>query len=141
MKKATIAILILLVIAGTAFGAYKLGTKQANKQTVSPVSISPTVTPTVKPENVAEKIQLILANKYNKPVNEVNVTIAEQNSQYAGGSVLFGQGGPGEAGMFLARKVGNVWEVVFDGNGNADCNKMRQVYGFPDDILKPNFCE
>ncbi len=90
--------------------------------------------------NVSQEIQYLLAKKYNKPVEEVKITISKQDDNYAGGSVLFGQGGPGEGGMFLARKVENIWEVVFDGNGNVDCNKMRQEFGFPDSILKPNFC-
>lgn len=89
---------------------------------------------------VGQEIQYILAAKYNKSVNEVKITITKQDGGYVSGSVLFGEGGPGEGGIFLARKAGNIWEVVFDGNGNVDCNKMRQEYGFPDTILKPNFC-
>lgn len=92
-------------------------------------------------ESVSQEIQYILAKKYNKPVGEVKITISKQTDQYAGGSVLFGKGGPGEGGIFLARKVGNMWEVVFDGNGNVDCSKMRNEYSFPDEILKPNYCD
>lgn len=91
--------------------------------------------------SVGQEIQYALAGKYNKSVNEVKITIAKQDGNYAGGSVLFGEGGPGEGGMFLARKAGNIWGVVFDGNGSVDCSKMQQEYGFPDTILKPNFCD
>ncbi len=92
-------------------------------------------------EDVSQKIQSLLAKKYNKPVGEVKITITKQDGNYVSGGVLFGQGGPGEGGIFLARKVGNIWEVVFDGNGSIDCLKMRQTYNFPDSILKPNFCD
>lgn len=85
-------------------------------------------------------IQTILATKYNRPISEVDVTVTKEVRGFASGSVLFGQGGPGEGGMWLA-VLGNGWNVVFDGNGNVDCNKMRQKYGFPDSILKPNFCD
>ncbi len=91
--------------------------------------------------SVDQEIQYLLAKKYNRPIEEVKITILKQDDNYVGGSVLFGNGGPGEGGMFLARKVDNLWEVVFDGNGNVDCNKMRQEFGFPDAILKPNFCD
>lgn len=91
--------------------------------------------------SVGQEIQYALAAKYNKPVDKVKITITKQDGGYVSGSVLFGEGGPGEGGMFLARKAGNIWEVVFDGNGNVDCHKMRQEYGFPDTILKPNFCD
>ncbi len=92
-------------------------------------------------ESVEEEIEAILAKKYGKSSDEVKVTITKQSDSFAGGSVSFGEGGPGEVGMFLARRVDNVWEVVFDGNGNVDCTKMRQEYGFPNEILKPNFCD
>lgn len=87
-----------------------------------------------------QAIQAILAKKYNKQLSEVAVKVNKEVPGFAAGSVLFGQGGPGEGGMWLA-VLGNGWEVVWDGNGSVDCNKMRQVYGFPDVILKPNFCD
>ena len=92
-------------------------------------------------ESVSQEIQYILAAKYKKPVSQVKITMTKQTNQYASGSVLFGTGGPGEGGIFLAMKSGNIWEVVFDGNGSIDCNIMRAEYGFPDEILKPNFCD
>ena len=85
-------------------------------------------------------IQAFLANKYNKPIAEVKITIQKEAPGFAAGSVSFGQGGQGEGGMWLA-VAGNQWDVVWDGNGAVDCNKMRQQYGFPDTILKPNFCD
>lgn len=90
---------------------------------------------------VAQEIEYILAQKYNKPADEVRVTIARQTDTYVAGSVLFGKGGPGEGGLVLAAKIDNVWTVVYDGNGSIDCNKMRQQYKFPDEILKPNYCD
>lgn len=85
-------------------------------------------------------VQAFLANKYRKSLSEVKVTIQKEAPGYAAGSVSFGQGGPGEGGLWLA-VAGNQWDVVWDGNGSVDCNKMRQKYGFPDTILKPNFCD
>lgn len=103
---------------------------QATLKTVSPAS-SP---------DTKSAIQSVLADKYKKPLSEVQVTVGKEVQGFASGSVLFGQGGPGEGGMWLAL-LGNGWQVVWDGNGNVDCNKMRQQYGFPDTILKPNFCD
>ena len=85
-------------------------------------------------------IQAFLANKYKKPISEVKVIIQKEAPGFASGSVSFGQDGQGEGGMWLA-VAGNQWDVVWDGNGAVDCNKMRQQYGFPDTILKPNFCD
>lgn len=107
-----------------------------NWQAVS--TTTPTSTPIVYPDT-AHAIQAALATKYGKPLADVHVTVYKEVPGYASGSVLFGQGGPGEGGQWLA-VLGNGWSVVWDGNGNVDCAKMRSVYGFPDTILKPNFC-
>ncbi|HNS71688.1 MAG TPA: hypothetical protein PKK07_03120 [bacterium] len=85
-----------------------------------------------------EEIKYILAGKYRKEINTVKVSINKSTQDYISGSVSFGNG---EGGIFLARRQGNMWEVVYDGNGSIDCIKMRQIYGFPDEILKPNFCD
>lgn len=90
--------------------------------------------------SVSQEIESLLARKYNKPIEEVRVTISKQNDNYIAGSVLFGKGGPGEVGLVLAAKINNIWTIVYDGNGSIDCNKMRQEYNFPDGILKPNYC-
>jgi len=92
-------------------------------------------------ESLGQEIQYLLADKYSKPVDQVNVTVTKQTDTHAAGSVLFGDGGPGEGGMFLAAKIDELWQVVFDGNGSVDCDKMREEYNFPDEILKPNFCD
>ncbi len=86
-------------------------------------------------------IQRILAGKYQKALSEVSVTVTKSDSSHAAGSVMFGQGGPGEGGMFLAVKTGDKWEVVYDGNGSIDCTKMRQEYQFSDEMLRPEFCD
>jgi len=85
-------------------------------------------------------IQAVLAKKYNKQLNEVDVKVTKEVPGFAAGSVLFGQGGVGEGGMWIA-VLGNDWEVVWDGNGNVDCDELRQKYGVPDSILKPAFCD
>jgi hypothetical protein len=91
--------------------------------------------------SVEQEIQYILAGKYSRLADEVEATVLKQDGNFASGSVLFGQGGPGEGGMFLAAKTGNIWQVVFDGNGSVDCEKMRQEYKFPEEILVPDFCD
>lgn len=170
MKNLIIIGVVIVVFGLGLFAVFSLNSKKQANPSTPAISASPTETPLggdrdehgcipsagyswCEPKNkclkiweegcyksVGEEIQYLLAKKYSKSVDEVKVTITKQNDFYAGGSVLFGKGGPGEGGMFLAKKTDNVWEVVFDGNGSVDCNKMRQVYGFPDEILKPNFC-
>lgn len=137
--------LLLTIVVAVGVG-YFLFTQ--NKQTAYPSNILPptssaptapeTTSPTPYPDTKSA-IAAFLANKYSKPITDVHVTVTKEVQGFASGSVLFGQGGPGEGGMWLA-VLGNGWNVVWDGNGNVDCTKMRQEFGIPDTILKPNFC-
>lgn len=90
-------------------------------------------------KSVSEEIQYFLAKKYNKVARDVKIIISQQEGDFARGSVKFDDSK--EGGIFLARKTGNMWEVVFDGNGMFDCKKMREEYKFPDSILKPGLCD
>lgn len=139
----TALLIILAILAAAGFGYYSLFINKVAMPTPSSFA-GPTQTPqtTLSPTpypDTEHAIQAFLANKYKKPLSEVKVTVNKEVMGFASGTVLFGQGGPGEAGAWLA-VLGNGWDVVWDGNGNVDCTKMRQQYGFPDTILKPNFC-
>ena len=90
---------------------------------------------------VGQLIKEILAKKYKKAMGEVNVNITKMSDSHAAGGVKFTKDGQGEGGIFLAAKIDAKWQVVFDGNGSIDCVKMRQEYKFPDEILKPEFCD
>jgi len=86
-----------------------------------------------------EGIKTALANKYNKTLDKVFIEISHENPQYAAGSVKFGQDeGPG--GAFLATKISGTWEIVYDGNGSIDCNKIKQTYEFTQEMLV-GFCD
>ncbi len=128
---------LLFVLAILLMGGYYLYSQKPQSQNSLQKSQS-TSSPTPYPDTKSA-IQAFLANKYKKPVSEVEVVVTKEIQGFASGTVKFGQGGPGEVGAWLA-VLGNGWEVVWDGNGNVDCNKMRTQYGFPDTILKPNFC-
>ncbi len=142
MKSKSLIVLVILVAGG--LGYYLFSSKKPVNTPIPLPSVTPVptigeiVSPTTYPDTKSA-IQEILAEKYKRPISEVNVTVGKEQPGYAAGSVLFGNGGPSEGGMWLAVS-GNGWQVVWDGNGNVDCNKMRQEYGFPDTILKPDFC-
>jgi|GEM_PF-1231150 len=87
----------------------------------------------------AEGIQLALAEKYNKKITDVFVTVTKENLLYAVGRVSFAPKG-GAGGIFLATKISGKWELIFDGNGSIDCNKIKQIYAFSQDMLA-GFCD
>ncbi|MDD2646951.1 MAG: hypothetical protein PHV78_03450 [Patescibacteria group bacterium] len=90
--------------------------------------------------SIGQQVQQILAAKYKKFAADVAISVVRFTDSYAAGGVTFSQTN-GEGGLFLAMKKDGAWQVVYDGNGSIDCQKMRQEYGFPDQILKPNFCD
>ncbi len=86
------------------------------------------------PELSAELlIKKILANKYDKKVAEISLQINQQTENYLRGEVVFQPSGSENSGIFLAAKVGEDWELVFDGNGSFSCDLLKN-YDFPEDM-------
>lgn len=94
------------------------------------------VDPTVK-----EKISQLFAEKYDKKIEDINLVISKQIGDYISGGVKSGADKNAGGGVFLAYKAGDDWQLVFDGNGSVNCQELREKYQFPDEILKPNFCD
>lgn len=90
-----------------------------------------------------QEIQYALAKKYNKSAGDVSVKAINKSEKYMSGSVSFtaqNLPSPGEGGLFLAAKEGNIWTLVYDGNGSIDCQSIKANYSFPAEMLK-NFCD
>ncbi|MFA6306487.1 MAG: hypothetical protein WCV70_02215 [Patescibacteria group bacterium] len=90
-----------------------------------------------------QEIQYRLAQKYNKPAADVTVTATKKSADYMVGKVSFAAKGlpaGGAGGLFLAARQGNMWELVYDGNGSIDCESIKLDYQFPADMLA-GFCD
>lgn len=96
------------------------------------VSPSPIVTiipsPTIPQKSDLEEIKEAFAKKYNKPVNQVEVSISKNNGTQATGGVKFA----GEMGgaFWLAYKQAGSWIIVHDGQGTISCEAIAP-YNFP----------
>ncbi len=86
-------------------------------------------------ESARSGITRALAEKYEKNISEVDVSITKEEDGYASGGVVFAPGGTGNGGMYLAVKKNNEWQIVFDGNGAADCQMLESEYDFPKEML------
>ena len=90
-----------------------------------------------------QEIQYRLAQKYNKPAADVTVMATKKSADYMAGRVSFAAKGlpaEGVGGLFLAARQGNMWELVYNGNGSIDCENIKLTYQFPADMLV-NFCD
>lgn len=86
----------------------------------------------IEPETSTDKdIQKLFTEKYPKYADTLSVNISQETENHARGNVIFEAGAPG--GYFFATKIDNVWQIVFDGNGQIPCNLSD--YGFPTEML------
>lgn len=80
------------------------------------------------------EIARALADKHQWNIDDIIVTVSMSNTQFARGSVRDKSSTTG-GGMFLAAKIDNQWEIIFDGNGAPDCILLKVNYSFPQDFL------
>ena len=64
-------------------------------------------------EELADILAVLFAEKYEKDVENANVTVSELEGSYAQGGIVF-EGEMG-GGYFYAAEVGGEWVIVFDG--------------------------
>lgn len=83
-------------------------------------------------ESVIETLKLLFAQKYERKVEDVNVTISERDGDYLTGGVKFA--GEIAGGYVLAAKVNGAWKIVFDGNGSWSCSAV-DIVDFPPDLV------
>jgi len=139
-KKVLIPLLVLAVIALLAGGGILVWSMRSS----IPSTVA-TPTPTISPEETSapeptvpaeeeetqsdlEQIRILFSEKYDKPLNEVEVNISENTGTYATGGVKFA----GEIGgaMWLAYNDGEEWTIVHDGQGTIPCSVV-ETYDFP----------
>lgn len=89
-------------------------------------------------EDISAEVKQLFIQKYNKNQDEVIVTVSQQTADYARGGVKFGIDGIGEGGIFLAAKVDDKWQLVFDGNGMISCSQL-EGYDFPETMITDCF--
>lgn len=142
-KKVFLPLIILAIIAILAGGGILWWSMMASTSP-SEVSLTPTPTLTETPgeepeeeeemETKSDLEQIIeaFAEKYSKPIGDVDVNISENTGTYATGGVRFA----GEMGgaMWLAYNDGEEWIIVHDGHGTIPCSSV-DPYSFPADMV------
>lgn len=83
-------------------------------------------------ESVIETLKLLFAQKYEKKVEDINITISKREGNYIIGGVSFA--GEIGGGIVLAAKINGAWKIVFDGNGTWTCEVVSAVE-FPSTLV------
>jgi hypothetical protein len=90
----------------------------------------------VKKEDTEAEIKAALAElfsiKYNRTVEDANITISKREGDYIVGGVKFA--GEIAGGYLLGAKVNGEWKIIFDGNGTIPCESVELV-SFPSDLV------
>ena len=79
-------------------------------------------------EAVIESLKLLFAQKYEKRIEDITVSISKREGDYLTGGVKFA--GEIAGGYVLAAKVNDAWKIIFDGNGTWTCDVV-DVVDFP----------
>lgn len=88
--------------------------------------ITPTVT--IVEKSAEDQLRQAFANKYSKPISQVELSINKNTGVHASGGVKFI--GEISGAWFLAYKADDGWTIVQDGNGTVSCEKIAP-YNFP----------
>lgn len=81
-----------------------------------------------------ELIAEAFAAKYDKPVEDVTVTISERIKVFATGGVKLSKDPEATGGLFFAVQQEGQWVIAWDGNGIVDCASIDK-YDFPTEIV------
>ena len=88
--------------------------------------------PVEEESTIAEDLIVLLSEKLEVEPETLIITINENTGQYAMGSIGFTDAPMGAA--FLAAKVDDERQLVFDGNGTVPCENLEEV-DFPIDMM------
>lgn len=135
----------LLVLGGFGFWFYQENIAKKPEPSPSP-SVTPEIVPTVEPtvmptpepspsSQVKSDLELIkeaFAEKYNKPLEDVDVTINKNTGTHASGLIKFA--GEISGAMWLGYKDNGAWTIVHDGQGTIPCQAI-EPYNFPVDMV------
>jgi|GEM_PF-1984859 len=97
----------------------------------SPSTSEPSV-PEESDESVIETLKLLFAQKYEKRIDDIFVTISKREGNYLVGGVKFA--GEETEAYILAAKVNESWKIIFDGNGMWTCD-IVDVVDFPSTLV------
>ena len=148
MNKGLLIFLIVLVVIliGVSGGIlYWLLAKGSSLDFISSKVVTPTPTltqptptpgfesaPTVEEKSDLQQIKEAFAEKYDKVLTDVKVTISDNDGTYAKGGVSFA--GEMVGGWWLAFKDTVGWIIVADGNGAVMCSSIES-YDFPIEMV------
>lgn len=143
-NKSTLIIAVILVLVAIFGGGFLWWSMRTGASSVEPTErpipiASPEVMPTPEETPIMEEtksdleqIKEAFAEKYDKPLGDVDVNISENTGTYASGGVRFV--GEISGAMWLAYNDGEKWIIVFDGQGTIPCLAV-DPYDFPTDMV------
>lgn len=144
MKKIIFSLISLILFSACSVNINlnepnKTSDPETNNQTPIP-TVQSVETPTPKPTttplteiSINDQLTNFFANKFNKPSEDMILTISKNTGTHASGGIKFQ--GEIAGGMWLAYKnASNNWIVVFDGNGTIPCESV-EPHNFPTSMV------
>jgi hypothetical protein len=98
--------------------------------TFTPTPSSPT--PTVNETAILiAAVNAGLIAEHGPNAGSMNITVSQIQGNYAKGMASASGGG----GIWFAAKVGDIWKLVFDGNGTVQCSQLTNYPNFPNAMI------
>ena len=120
-KKTSLAILLVVSMVFLA------GCMEKNP---TPVEVNRNAVKKPEKTNDNDLIKKALAEQYKKSAKELNLIVNNKTASHARGTFSFIP--QSERKVFLAKKAGNFWQIIFDGNGSYFC---KDVTDFPETMI------
>lgn len=134
-------LIIVLILALVAIGAYLLGSKYRIVPVTTPspapaIMATPGASPTAVPaaneeDTLIAAIKAALIAEHGSDAASLKISVSKIEGLYAEGMASSTGGG----GMWFAAKVGGNWKLVWDGNGTIDCSVLTPYPNFPTDMI------
>ncbi len=96
------------------------------------------------PASIVEKVEKMSTNeallhafaeKFDKDLQEITITISKEVPGFVQGGVRFADVEINSGAPFFAAEVDGKWEIVWSGHGTFECSILKK-YNFPEDFKK-----
>jgi hypothetical protein len=138
MKLITTVVIVLVVFGIAGLFLYSMRPKiidEGGLTLPTPIVSNSTNTPD-ETQSIESQIKAALVQKYGENSKDLEVTITQNLGGYTKGLVNDPAGG---GGMWFGAKVGDNWELVWDGNGIITCDDLKDYPDFPSSLIPQCF--
>lgn len=129
LVKNSIILGVVLFMIGTGLYINQLAKPLQQRMMMSGINGTSLITKVPNIINDAQEIKALLVNKNNWYAENIILKIKTNDGVYASGNIEDKTVGGG--GLWFAKRIEGIWQIVFDGNGNIMCSSLKDFPDYP----------